>query len=78
MVDPDAKLEEELVIRPNQRGRLLEYVQGLDTVVRGSADPGQSVGQRGSLGNAPACFCGLRVSLAGGHTCPCQFGRSRG
>ena len=56
MVDPEAKLEEELV----------EYLQGLDQILSRPAHPGKPVGQCGALGNAYPPFSAYgRISMAG-------------
>ena len=66
IVDPNAKLEEELIIRPTSEADDLEHVQGLDPIVARPAAADQPVVQRRSLGNAyPPVFAHRRISLAG-------------
>ena len=67
VVDPDAKLEEELIVRPDLGDHHLEHLQELDPVVPRPADPLQPVGQRRALGDAYASVPAYgRIPLAGG------------
>ncbi len=66
IVDPNAKLEEELIIRPTSRSGDLEHLQRLDSIVARSSFIDKSMGERRALGNADAnLFANRRISLAG-------------
>ncbi len=63
VVDPDAKLEEELIVRPHN----LEHLQRVDPLLPRPADPCQPVGQRGEVGDAhEAVPAYRRIPVAGG------------
>jgi prolyl-tRNA synthetase len=79
VVDPEARLEEELIIRPTSETIVwLTYLQRLDSIVPGLTLADQSVGQYRTLGNAsPAFFAYGRGVVARGAYCPCYPRRSR-
>ena len=71
MVDPDAKLEEELIVRPTSKP-LLGYLSQMDSIVPRSALVDQPMGQCGAVGNAyPFVSAYNRISLAGRAYCSC-------
>jgi prolyl-tRNA synthetase len=79
VVDPNAKLEEELIVRPTVRSCHLEYVQELDPVVARSAAVDQSVVQHRALGNANTTVSPHDgVSLAGRSHCTRDRARGGG
>jgi hypothetical protein len=54
VVDPDAKLEEELIVRPTSETIIWNTYKGLDSELPRFAAVGESMGQRGALGDAHA------------------------
>ncbi len=73
MVDPDAKLEEELIVRPTSETIIWNTYKDLDTILSRSALADQPMGKRGAMGNAytfVSAHC--RVSMAGRPYCSCH------
>ena len=72
MVDPDAKLEEELIVRPTSETIIWNTYKGLDPVLPRPADPLQPVGERRTAGRCyPPVPAHGGISLAGGPHGPC-------
>ena len=66
IVDPNAKLEEELIIRPTSEAVIWNTYKGWIQSWRDLAAADQSMGKRRALGNADApFFAHRRISLAG-------------
>ena len=79
IVDPEAKLEEELIVRPTSETIIWNTYRGLDEELPRPALADQPMGQRGALGDAHAPVPAHgRVPLAGRPHRPCHQGRGRG
>ena len=64
-VDPEAKLEEELVVRPTSEAIIWNTYKRVDSIVSRFTVSNQPMGQCGSLGNAnPFVFKNCRVFVA--------------
>lgn len=78
VVDPAARLEEELIIRPTSETNNLEHIQELDTLIPRPSDTRQPMGKRVPLGNAHTNVpAHSRVPLAGRAHGPRHARRSR-
>lgn len=74
VVDPDAKLEEELIVRPTSETIIWNTYKGWDQSYRDRRSS-QPVGERRTLGNAhPPVPAHGGISLAGGPHGPCHEG----
>ncbi len=73
VVDPDAKLEEELIVRPTSETIIWDTYRLVDTIVPRPADTGEPVGQCRALGNAYAPVLAYdRIPVARGAYGTCQ------